>query len=295
MKRILISAGTLVFVGALAVSATGAFFSDTETSTGNTFAAGDIDLQIDNESYAIDCNIAAFLTCTGSLVFSTSTSWTLTDLEAGVQKFFNFSDLKPGDIGEDTISIHVGSNDAWLCAAARITEDMDNDITEPEEEDGDTDVAPGVGTGDLDSALNFAFWADDGDNVFEPGTVASGTAETVFLDGTLADMGAAGQITLADSTGSILGGTDPIPGDTTFYIGKAWCFGTLTDTDEPQDGFGDVKSPLTGTGFECDGTLVNNIAQTDSVEGDMQFYATQARNNGTFLCSAWDPSWEAAQ
>ena len=31
--------------------ATGAFFSDTETSQGNTFTAGAIDLLVDNESY----------------------------------------------------------------------------------------------------------------------------------------------------------------------------------------------------------------------------------------------------
>src|SRR3989344_8349373 len=128
MRRILISLGVIAFVGALVAGATGAFFSDTETSTGNTFAAGDIDLQIDNESYAIDFNIPGFQgTPTGALVFNPATSWELTDLEAGVQKFFNFSDLKPGDIGEDTISIHVGSNDAWMCAAAQIT--ADNDVT----------------------------------------------------------------------------------------------------------------------------------------------------------------------
>ena len=41
----------IVFVGAVVIGATGAFFSDTETSTGNTFTAGAIDLGVDNESY----------------------------------------------------------------------------------------------------------------------------------------------------------------------------------------------------------------------------------------------------
>ncbi|TSC68579.1 MAG: hypothetical protein G01um101456_574 [Parcubacteria group bacterium Gr01-1014_56] len=286
--RILAGLGMIVFVGAVVVGATGAFFSDTETSTGNTFAAGDIDLQIDNESYVVDYNIPQYPNPIGQFVFSTSTSWTLTDLEAGVQKFFNFSDLKPGDIGEDTISIHVGSNNAWMCAAAQITDDSDQDLTEPElADDLATSSFPGAGLGELDSNLNFAFWVDDGDNVFEPGQTSSGTPETIFLEGTLADMGAAGQITLADSLGSILGGTNPIPGDTTFYIGKAWCFGTSTPTGEPQDGFGNVKSPLGGTGFTCDGSGVNNAAQTDQVQGDMTFYAVQSRNNPNFVCEEW--------
>ena len=37
--------------GAAAYGGTGAFFNDTETSTGNTFAAGAIDLKVDNTSY----------------------------------------------------------------------------------------------------------------------------------------------------------------------------------------------------------------------------------------------------
>src|SRR3990167_8075804 len=170
MKRILLSLGMIVFVGGLVAGATGAFFSDEETSTGNTFAAGDIDLQIDNESYVVDYNIPQYLNPTGQFIFSTSTSWALADLVAGVQKFFNFIDLKPGDTGEDTISIHVGSNNAWMCAAAHITSDLDNSITEPEDNvaTGPGDANDGTGDGDLDSALNFVFWNDDGDNVYEP-------------------------------------------------------------------------------------------------------------------------------
>jgi len=51
MKKILGSVGVLALVGALVLGATGAFFSDTETSTGNTFTAGAIDLGVDNTSY----------------------------------------------------------------------------------------------------------------------------------------------------------------------------------------------------------------------------------------------------
>ena len=47
MKKILYSAGLIVFVAALALGATGAFFSDTETSTGNILQAGKLDLKIE--------------------------------------------------------------------------------------------------------------------------------------------------------------------------------------------------------------------------------------------------------
>src|SRR3989304_9484710 len=128
MKRILLSLLTVAAVSAIGITATRAFFSDVETSEDNVFTAGAIDLKIDNTSYALDHNIPGFTDPQGVLVSSTNTSWQLYDLT--IQKFFNFEDLKPGDYGEDTISIHVNNNDAWLCAAARVTDNSDQDCTE---------------------------------------------------------------------------------------------------------------------------------------------------------------------
>lgn len=286
------SLGILVFVGAAVAGATGAFFNDTETSTGNTFAAGDIDLRIDNESYAIDFNVPDFQNPTGALVANPANSWELADLVAGTHKFFNFTDVKPGDYGEDTISIHVGSNNAWLCAAARVTDDTDQTCTEPELSDDGTCANPGPGQGELDSVLQFAFWADDGDNVYEPTAGQTGSPETIFLAGSLADMNAAGQIPLSDTSDTGPFGDTPVPGGATVYIGKIWCAGTLTPGALVQDGV-TTGSPLTlGTGFTCNGSLVNNAAQTDRVQGDMQFYAVQARNNTTFSCAQnYTPIW----
>lgn len=50
MKSILKSVGIISAVVALAVTATGAYFSDTETSTGNTFTAGRLDLEVNGEN-----------------------------------------------------------------------------------------------------------------------------------------------------------------------------------------------------------------------------------------------------
>ena len=296
MQRILLSLGMIVFVGALAAGATGAFFNDTETSTGNTFAAGDIDLKIDNESYAIDFNIPGTTAPTGALVANPANSWEAADLTN--QKFFNFTDVKPGDYGEDTISIHVGSNNAWMCAAARVTIDSDETCTEPENAaigGENNNCVPGVDAltgGELDSELKFAFWVDDGDNVYEPVAGQNGgVAETLFLQGSLEDMNAAGQIALAQPGGGAFG-NNPIPGNTTVYIGKMWCAGTMTPGALVQDGL-NTGSPLTlGTGFTCNGATMNNSAQTDKVVGDMEFYATQSRNNPTFSCAQnYTPTW----
>lgn len=46
MKRILLSLITILAVGAIVIQGTQALFSDTETSTGNTFSAGTIDLKV---------------------------------------------------------------------------------------------------------------------------------------------------------------------------------------------------------------------------------------------------------
>jgi spore coat-associated protein N len=50
MKRILISFMTIAVVSALIGGGVYAYFSDTETSAGNTFTAGTLDLQVDGEN-----------------------------------------------------------------------------------------------------------------------------------------------------------------------------------------------------------------------------------------------------
>ena len=266
MKKIITSLGMVVFVGALVVGATGAFFSDTETSIGNTFAAGDIDLKIDNTSYVTNK--------AGVLVASPQNTWTLADLTN--QLFFSFADVKPGDVGEDTISIHAGSNDAFVCMAADITATPDNGVNDPEVTAGDT--TDGLTKGELQHFLNFSFWNDDGDNVFETGETViptlTGSASTTFT-------GAWSPVS-----------TTTIPGNATRYVAKAWCFGTLTPAALAQDNLttdGPIAPNRVGTGFTCDGSGSNNIAQTDGITVDVSFYAVQARNNGQFSCTTLPP------
>ncbi len=264
MKKILLSVLSIGIVAVVAVYASQAFFSDTETSTGNVFQAGAIDLTIDNQSYY---NGEA----------SPNTSWLLKDLT--VERFFNFTDLKPGDWGEDTISLHVNSNDAYLCANIQITDNSDNGITEPEDEvDGDIDGSDGTGNGDLAEELYFKFWLDDGDNVWE-------TNEPLLTAGHASDVLGGVTYALAEFNGGVFVG--PVPANTTHYIGKAWCYGDMNYLQASEDQY---TSPLDYGGFTCNGESVGNISQTDRLMADISFYAVQARNNEQFTCGSvqWD-------
>jgi len=251
-KKILISLSVIGAVAAIVIGGTVAYFSDVETSTGNTFTAGSIDLKIDNTCYLNGKPVEG---CT----------WGLTDLTD--QLFFKFKDLKPGDWGEDTVSMHVYNNDAWACVTFKNLANDDNTCTEPEDAD-DLPNTPGcwttsqAGEGELAQNLYFVFWADDGNNIWE-------TNEPILMQGLASDVLGGKTYPIADSTFSIAGQGKPLKGSTTYYIGKAWCFGTIT---------------MTGGHPTCNGEEVTNASQSDSLTGDIIFYAEQARNNADFVC-----------
>lgn len=283
----------------VAVAATGAFFSDTETSQDNTFQAGALDLQIDSECHYFQngIDVGCFhlnASPTPSLVpFG---NWPLGNLT--FEKFFWFADVKPGDYGENTISTHVFNNDAWMCLNIGPLENNGNGLTEPEDViDNDAD---GPGQGELAQNLNFFAWLDDGttdgfqcpDNGPAPCQADLTEGDNIFQQGELPlftnGIGPAIDVlngrtyTLADSTGSILGssGTPPTPnpfvGSTTYYIGVAWCAGAMTSVG--------IGGNMPGGLLNCNGTAMGNDTQTDSMTADLTFYAEQWRNNPSFKC-----------
>lgn len=281
MKRILLSL-TLVAVtaGALSLGATKAFFSDTETSTANTFAAGTIDLKIGNDGYYNGQPNA-------------STTWSLKDLV--IEKFFDFDDVKPSDYGENTVTIKVDTNDAFVCADITLTSNDENGCNDPESLVDGTCGNPGAGEGELAQAINFIWWADDGDNVLEDDEVIISSSTLGALE-----VGEKYPVTLADSQNNIwnagqAGGA--IAGGEEKYIAKAWCFGGLTPQPLAQDHSGILRSPAldndgdskAGTpadgGYLCDGSLLGNETQSDSMTADVSFYAVQARHNDEFVCA----------
>lgn len=264
MKRLILSSAVISAVVLSAVAFSRAFFSDTETSQGNVLGAGKIDLKIDNESYYNGQK-------------SDETTWSSSDLPGHL--FFNFNDIKPSDWGEDTISVKSEDNDAWSCMNIKLTKNDDNTCTEPETADDNGCVADNQDTndGELAGLLNFAFWADDGDNVYEDN-------ETIWKQGKASDLFNGEIWPLADSSVNIwtTPTITPLTGGTTFYIGKYWCFGTLQATPIPAD---QGQNPTVASGFSCSGIGINNASQTDIVTADVEFSAVQARHNQNFLCS----------
>lgn len=263
--RVLLSGITILAAVALTVGGTLAWFSDVETSKGNVLAAGAIDLGIDNHSYY-------------NGLPNPGTTWrvdyNLSDDPARL--FFNFRDLKPGDWGEDTISLHVKNNDSWLCADVTLTSDNENDRVDPEVDDGDITDDPNGG--ELADAVNFYWWADDGDNVFEDD-------ETLLPAGPMGnlDVGETATVALADTDENICGEEGPLSGEDVCFVAKAWCFGDTTMTPYSQDGGNRQQGP-DDRPLKCDGSGVNNVAQTDSFTADIAFRAVQSRHNEDFQC-----------
>ncbi len=273
-RKILMSVGAIAFTAALGLGATGAFFSDNETSTGNTFTAGAIDLKVDSTSHynnavcvnglwQLEANASSTVDQYPVIGTACGGSWSLTDL--GPQNvFFNFGDVKPGDKGENTVSLHIDNNPAWACAYVHTTANDENTYTGPEITAGDVSTT----TGELAQNLQFFTWTDNastsgavaGDNIWQAGEpITSGPVALSSL------LNATTTLTIAD------GGTGtPLPPTATNYIGVAWCAGTL-----------DVSVPGLWT---CDGSSLSNQAQTDSAKADITFHVEQSRNNSGFRC-----------
>lgn len=249
-SRILLSIASIAAAAALIVGATVAFFSDTETSTGNTFTAGSLDLKVDNTCHynepADDTpNCPEILDQSGNPIVLTT--WESTDLGAA-HKFFYFTDVKPGDYGEDTVSLTV-DNDAWLRLLINVTADTDNSCTEPELVVDTTCGEPD--DGELLENLLFTVWLDQGvtpgfqgpqdlsecDNdyvgQFEPTLISEGTVQ----DGEIWD--------LDDFSGAYL------------LANQKSCFGIAWRLPE----------------------TVGNEVQSDGVEASMEFQVEQYRNN----------------
>ncbi len=279
MQRLLLSLAVIVALGGGAIASTGAFFNDTETSTGNTFAAGAINLTVDSTQHYNNAVCVANPNSPGTYYWQLELNavaqtdqypvigspcdgtWAATDL--GAQKFFNFADVKPGDKGENTVSLHIDNNPAWACVNIKTTANDENTYTQPEITAGDVSST----TGELAQNIHVFAWLDNattsqavpGDNIWQAGEPI---LQNVVA---LSDVNATTTLVLADG----LSGT-PLPGGSTSYIGLGWCAGTL------------VTGP-SGT-WTCNGAAMDNKSQTDSATVDVAFTVEQARNNAAFRC-----------
>lgn len=173
--------------------------------------------------------------------------WAEKDLAEQGDYFWNFTDVKPADWGKNMISLHVYSNDAYVCLMPDKVTDNENGLVDPELALFDT-----ASTGELSSELEFFMWNDvDADNTYDVGETPLVPAGT--------PMNAIPTTMLALSS--------PAP---VTMIGIMWCAGDQTRV-------GNVVS--------CDGNGMGNIAQTDKVISDFVATAIQQRNNTGFKCS----------
>ena len=136
MKRIILSLALIVVASAGAIGATRAYFSDTETSTGNSFAAGTLDLNLDGANI----NVVKF----------------------------SLTNLVPGDLGTGTWTIYnAGSINGYVDIHSIARTDNDNLCNEPE---GLVDSNCGAGEGELSANMDINLFIDvNGDGVFDSG------------------------------------------------------------------------------------------------------------------------------
>ena len=144
MKKVLIALMAVLITVALAGIGTYAYFSDTETSNGNTFAAGTLDLNVDGGN-------------------------------TNVVKF-TVTNMKPGNQPKKSFTLaNVGTINGYLDLENIVVTDAENGRLDPEIDAGDTTD----GTGELQNVVNVRLfidyggdgWISSGDDVFYNGLV----------------------------------------------------------------------------------------------------------------------------
>lgn len=118
-------------MGALSTSATRAYFSDTETSNNNTFAAGSLDLTVNGNN-------------------GTNTVG------------FNVTGMRPGNQPHGSFTLaNIGSIAGYLNMSNIQVTNAENGCLQPESDAGDvTCDNPGDGQGELQNVINARIWVD---------------------------------------------------------------------------------------------------------------------------------------
>ncbi|MEX0918239.1 MAG: SipW-dependent-type signal peptide-containing protein [Candidatus Paceibacterota bacterium] len=253
LKRAVLALAMLALVASAGFLGTRAFFSDTETSQGNVFAAGSLDLEVGIENRGTeggpDPLAPQNLPNNGAL--------------------FVFEDLIPGDMDNGHFKLQ-SSQDAWACIAGDVTANYENTRLDAEQAAGDSSAGTGPNGGELSQFMQIAIWEANG-TANADGLVGPNEVETLQIM-SLEDFANGDYHTLQDSSAN--GGDNPLVNGDEYNHEFAYCFGEMT---------------LNGTTLECDGGAFggdSNQAQTDSAEVTIHFYAEQMENNDNFVCSS---------
>jgi predicted ribosomally synthesized peptide with SipW-like signal peptide len=221
-RQLLAGIGAAGLASAGAGLGTTAYFSDTESFGTNTLQAGELDLKLDYKATysggpgrleavrAMGYPDATEVDAGTYLLGQAPTTAEWQQWEDVVQDeglgfdfcsdtadeflvngdaipMFTLSDVKPGDSGEVTVSIHICDNPAYLRMFGEIVDEAENGQSEPEvdAEGEDTD-----GRSELADLIEVCVWYDeDCDNVYEPtGTGQTGELEVALVSDTSGSM-----------------------------------------------------------------------------------------------------------
>jgi len=141
INKIILSLAVIGVVSAIAVGGTIAYFSDTETSTGNTFSAGSIDIAVDNEN-----------------------PWSSDEA-------YTFSNLMPGDSKDMNVTLkNVGANPVVVWKKVSVSKVETGSLNEPEcsAENGKwdgTNCSEETPIDDVDTQFVYSMKIAGGDNI----------------------------------------------------------------------------------------------------------------------------------
>jgi len=278
-RRVLGGLGAIGLASAGAGLGTSAFFSDEETFEDNLLVAGEFDLKVDYVNRYYDGSqgsrdTPATWDVTGSYPFPYDIKGREAfETEAEFRDQFaddddidaalvSLDDVKPGDEGCLTFSLHLFDNPGYIWLYADNLVSLENSITEPEGKD-DQEV-DGMESGELEEEILVTIFYDENANcIFEPGDIEI-PGEQLIFSGTLAE---------AFETMSRNNGFVPLDGDRS----------TPMDYDdgataESRDCFPNSTTDYVTFHWELPVDHANEI-QSDSVEFDVGFYAEQCRHN----------------
>ena len=184
------------------------------------------------------------------------------DLE---RPLIDISDVKPGDFGQVTFSVHLFDNPAYLWLTGGIVDTSENGLTEPEAKDPDEEEE----VVELLDEIRVAVWHDNGNGVLEP------TEELVYekeLDGPDDDQ----NISVTQQDALVTQGTlrDVL---TELELGDGIPLDSNPETTS-RDCFPNSTTRYLGFAWWLPVDHANEI-QTDSVEFDLGFYTEQCRHN----------------
>ena len=330
-RKVLAGLGAVGVASAGAGLGTTAYFNDTESFTNNTLTAGELDLKLDYKSTylggpgrlddvvdmgypdAEDLGDGRYLLdqtprpgegqswedyVTGEIDFCSPDMDEFLVNGDGIP-VFTLDDVKPGDSGEVTISVHICDNPAFLQLFGSITENAENGQNDPElaaeGEDGD-------GIGELADAIEVCVWYDeDCDNVYEPtGTGQQQELEVALVSDTSGSMSGANLTALQAAATSFVGNlSSPDEAAAISFANGASLDQELTTTYQDvinainnytasgstnvAGGINVAQTELTSGTNATPGASKVMIVLTDGFEniGDARTAATAAKNAGT--------------